>query len=297
MQTNESDLYYTDPDDSNSVQSKETFDSGIANVDVHDTSIPQKTTEEVLVANTTEADATSTSAPQTTLEEISDSNRSDTEYNTPLLLMPATEECDTTGSPDVQPGQDPQVSAKKKSWLKNIFRELLIYAAILLVLFLGINLVLQNSIIVSVSMNPTLSENDRILIYKLAYKFGHEPQRGDIIVFTPPEHVHSDSDYIKRIIGLPGEIVEIKNGYVHIHKPDGSTITLEEPYIAEHPNYTYTSQPIPADSYFVMGDNRNHSSDSHTGWTVTRDSIVGRAFWTVWPFSKFGAASNYNLPK
>jgi len=197
---------------------------------------------------------------------------------------------------DIQSGEN--AANQKKFGLKNAIREMLIIITFAIVLFLGINITIQNSVIVSGSMQPTLSVGERVLIYKLAYKFGHSPQRGDIVVFTPPAKVPHDTDYIKRIIGMPGEIVEIKDGEVIIHKPDGSSITLDEPYIAAPPNYYYISPvPIPEDNYFVMGDNRNSSADSHGGWTVTRDSIVGRAFWSFWPFSKFGAAPNYNLPK
>jgi signal peptidase I len=146
-------------------------------------------------------------------------------------------------------------------------------------------------------MQPTLSIGERLFINKLAYKFGHAPQRGDIIVFIPPASLNSDKDYIKRIIGLPGEIVKIQDGNVYIDNQDGTEIKLDEPYIAAPPSYNYTSPVIPADNYFVMGDNRNNSGDSHLGWTVPRSAIVGRAWWIIWPFSKFGSAPNYKLPQ
>jgi signal peptidase I len=156
----------------------------------------------------------------------------------------------------------------------------------------------QNSEVISGSMLPTLNIGERLFINKLAYKFGRLPQRGDIIVFIPPPtaNANSDNDYIKRIIGLPGEVVEIKDGAVKILKPDGTVLTLNEPYIAAPPNYNYTSPVIPPGNYFVMGDNRNNSGDSHKGWTVPIGNIVGRAWFVTWPFNKFGAAPNYKLP-
>ncbi|RJO61520.1 MAG: signal peptidase I [Dehalococcoidia bacterium] len=179
--------------------------------------------------------------------------------------------------------------------MKPILREIIVTLLMALVLFLGIHYALQNAEVISGSMLPTLSIGERLFINKLAYKFGHLLQRGDIIVFVPPPQVNSDKDYIKRIIGLPGEVVEITGGNVYIHKTDGTVIKLDEPYITAPADYTYTSPAIAPDNYFVMGDNRNNSGDSHTGWTVPRSNIVGRAWWVTWPFSKFGAAPNYKL--
>ena len=180
--------------------------------------------------------------------------------------------------------------------MRSVLREILVTLLMALVLYFGIHATLQNSQVISGSMLPTLGIGEKVLVYKLAYKFGHDPQRGDIIVFAPPAEMGSPLDYIKRIIGLPGEVVEIKDGKVTVYKTDGTTLLLDEPYIAADPTYTYTSPVIAEDNYFVMGDNRNNSGDSHTGWTVTRSSIVGRAWWVIWPFSRFGLALNYDLP-
>jgi len=179
-----------------------------------------------------------------------------------------------------------------------VLREIGITLLMALALFLGIHYTLQNTEVTSGSMLPTLSIGERLFINKLAYKFGSLPERGDIIVFAPPPEADpiSETDYIKRVIGLPGEVVEIKNATVKIHKTDGTIITLDEPYIAAEPYYTYTSPVIPAGNYFVMGDNRNYSGDSHKGWTVPCDNIVGKAWFVTWPFSKSGIAPNYNLP-
>jgi signal peptidase I len=181
--------------------------------------------------------------------------------------------------------------------MKSIISEIAITLLIASVLFLGIHYTVQNSEVISGSMQPTLGIGERLFVNKLAYKFGHAPQRGDIIVFIPPASLNSDKDYIKRIIGLPGEVVEVKSGTVYIHKQDGSVIQLEELYVTTPANKDYISGTIPAGQYFVMGDNRNNSNDSRYWGTVPRSAIVGRAWWIIWPFSKFGSAPNYKLPQ
>ena len=139
-------------------------------------------------------------------------------------------------------------------------------------------------------MENMLQVNERVLVDKLAYKFS-TPQRGDIIVFHPP--FRSPAPFIKRVIGLPGEKVEISNGKVTIVKADGSILTLNEPYIKQPPAYNYTSAVIPANEYFVLGDNRNNSEDSHFGYLASRSELIGRAWLDIWPFKYFGLAHNY----
>lgn len=141
--------------------------------------------------------------------------------------------------------------------------------------------VIEGRIIPSGSMLPTLQLQDRVMVNKFIYYF-KEPQRGDVIVFHPPDILNSKDDYIKRVIGLPGETVEIKNQHVYIN---GAPLT--EPYLAEPMNYTYGPVVVPIDSLFVMGDNRNHSFDSHmwNAW-LSRDKIKGKAFVIYWPFKE-----------
>jgi signal peptidase I len=177
-----------------------------------------------------------------------------------------------------------------------LWREVLITLAIALVVYLGINLSLQNAEVLGQSMEPDLHNGERVFINKLAYRFGSTPHRGDIIVFVPPEELTSPNDYVKRIIGLPGERVEVRNGHVYIHKPDGTELLLEEPYVTQPILGYYMSDVIPEGHYFVMGDNRNNSGDSRGGWTVPLSDIVGRAWLVIWPPSEWGAAPNYRLP-
>ena len=160
------------------------------------------------------------------------------------------------------------------------------------VLLLQSAIAIPPSEVMSSSMEPTLQIGQRLIISKIAYVF-HEPERGDIIVFNPPHT--QQGDFIKRLIGLPGESVEIKQGTVYIHKQDGDILALDEPYIKEPPNNDFQGGIIPENEYFVLGDNRNNSSDSRTGWTVPRENIVGKAWLSNWPPSEWGLAPNYSF--
>jgi len=140
--------------------------------------------------------------------------------------------------------------------------------------------VIEGRIIPSSSMEPTIQVQDRVMVNKFIYYFT-DPQRGDIIVLAPPEILNTNQDYIKRVIGLPGETIEIKDGKVYV---DGKA--LNEPYLAEPITYEFGPVEIPENSLLVLGDNRNHSFDSHywNAW-LTRDRVKGKAFLTYWPLN------------
>jgi signal peptidase I len=146
-------------------------------------------------------------------------------------------------------------------------------------LFLGINAITARIRVESVSMQPTLYAGDFVLVNKLAYKMG-EPDRGEVIVFLFPPDPQSEP-YIKRIIGLPGDEVVIRDGSVFIN---GQAII--EPYIKAPPDYTLT-EVIPENSLFVLGDNRNNSSDSHNWGMVPVENVIGRAEMVYWPPSEW----------
>lgn len=138
----------------------------------------------------------------------------------------------------------------------------------------------------SEAMLPTLQVNDRLIINKLAYRFS-PPQRGDIIVFSPTEVLQQQNyheAFIKRIIGLPGDKVQIKEGKVYINDQP-----LQEDYIQDLPNYEYKTQVVPANSYFVLGDSRNNSYDSHYWGFVPRENIIGKATQRFYPFARAGS--------
>ncbi|PSP18787.1 MAG: signal peptidase I [Cyanobacteria bacterium QS_8_64_29] len=151
------------------------------------------------------------------------------------------------------------------------------------VLALGIrHFVAEARYIPSQSMQPTLQVNDRLLVEKLSYRFGR-PERGDIIVFSPPESLQFEQAFIKRVIGLPGETVAVRNGTVFINGQ-----AIQEPYLKAEPDYTYGPVEIPKRRYLVLGDNRNNSRDSHYWGFVPRKNIIGHAFVRFWPPDRLG---------
>ena len=148
--------------------------------------------------------------------------------------------------------QTSQTGREQKS--RGFWRDLIETVLMAVVLFLLLNAVTSRVRVYNISMQPTLYEGNLLVVNKFAYKLG-TPKRGDIVIFhyqgTPTE------DYIKRVIGLPGDTVNISNGVVQVN---GQTLT--EPYIAALPKYTGTWM-VPEGELFVLGDNRNLSSDSH----------------------------------
>lgn len=170
--------------------------------------------------------------------------------------------------------------------------------AIILLLFLGLrNFVVQARFIPSASMHPTLIEDDRLLVEILS-KHLFSIRRGEILVFyTPNEHTpdfretilssfgrHDDGALIKRVVGLPGETIEVVgNDGVYINGQ-----RLDEPYVQALPNDHFERFTIPAGSYFMMGDNRNLSRDSRRWGVLPEENIVGRALVRFYPFSRVG---------
>jgi signal peptidase I len=127
------------------------------------------------------------------------------------------------------------------------------------------------------SMEPTLQVHDLLIADKLSYKvLKHDPERGDVMIFQYPRD--RKTDYIKRVIGLPGETVEVREGVVYVN---GEALT--EHYIAERPTRDFGPELVPSGNYFMMGDNRNHSSDSRVWGFVPRSYFEGRALFVFWP--------------
>ncbi len=174
--------------------------------------------------------------------------------------------------------------------MKKVLREILSTSLYLLVVlcitYLVIHFVGQRTQVSGSSMEPKLSNNDNLIVDKITYRF-KDPERYDIIVF--PFEYEDNTYYIKRIIGLPGETVYIdKEGNIYIDDE-----VLEEAYgreIIKEPGRAYEPITLGDDEYFVMGDNRNNSTDSRdpSVGNIKKDRIIGRAWLRIWPFNKFG---------
>lgn len=158
--------------------------------------------------------------------------------------------------------------------------------AIALALFLYL-LVMQPHKIKGDSMQPNFPDGEYLLTDKVSYRFG-EPQRGDIIVFRAP--TNNNDEYIKRIIGLPGEIVEIQKGRVFVDGKELSETYLDPTITTDAGAFLAEgeSAKVPEDQYFVLGDNRDFSSDSRAWGFVPSDKITGRAWVIYWPPTKAG---------
>jgi signal peptidase I len=167
-----------------------------------------------------------------------------------------------------------------------ILREVVITVIIAAAVFALLRLTVQSYTVVMSSMEPTFQQGDCIMVSKVSYR-SSGPQRGDVIIFNPP--FDSQFPFIKRVIGLPGDTVEIKDGSVSIN----GTPLEEDEYIAAQPNYTMSATQVPENGYFVLGDNRNNSTDSSQGWTVPRNNIIGKAWFVYWPPSKLGGVKHF----
>jgi signal peptidase I len=171
--------------------------------------------------------------------------------------------------------------------MKALAREIAITAILALAAFFFLRATIDTVIVIGISMEPSFHSGQRLLLNKISYRL-HEPERGDVIVFQPIDH--GQGDFIKRIIALPGDTVEVQEESIYING-----VEVREPYIQSPPRYTVERQKIPTGHYFVLGDNRNNSNDSHNGWVVPRENIAGKAWISIWPPPEWGLAPNYPL--
>lgn len=171
---------------------------------------------------------------------------------------------------------------------RSLLRDLLETLVLTAVIFFIVNLLTGRFQVRGASMEPSLHSGQYLIVSKLSYRLG-EPQRGDIVVFEPPNG--GGEDYIKRIIGLPGEQIEIRDGWVWV---DG--YRLEEPYLASQTSHM-GSWTLGADEYFVLGDNRANSSDSRSWGPLPRKNLVGKAWLCYWPPQYWGVLPHYSFPE
>ncbi|MBI3384620.1 signal peptidase I [Candidatus Gottesmanbacteria bacterium] len=137
------------------------------------------------------------------------------------------------------------------------------------------------------SMYPNFIDGEYILTDKISYRL-HLPQRGDVIVFKAPKD--HEIDFIKRIIGLPGEVVKVSGGFVYINEKQLSEVYLPKDYVTKPGSFLTLDQNaiVAPDEYFVLGDNRSHSSDSREWGFVKKEEIIGKAWFRYWPVSQLG---------
>ncbi len=166
-----------------------------------------------------------------------------------------------------------------------ILREILIVFLIATVIFFGVKSTIPSFKVEGSSMQPSLSNGQYIIVNKVVYKL-RSPHRGEIVVFDPPQ---DSSPYIKRVIGLPGEVVEGRRGKIYI---DGSS--LSEPYLEGIKVNSFSRYRVPDGYYFVLGDNRGNSQDSRSFGAVPEDDIIGKAWISLWPLSEIGQIESYS---
>lgn len=174
----------------------------------------------------------------------------------------------------------------KRSGLLSFLVDVLETLVLSVVLFVSINLVSARIRVDGASMEPTLVSGEYVIVSRLSYRLGN-PQRGDIIVFHFPRD--PKEEYIKRLIGLPGDVVEVKDGSVYVNGQ-----LLDETYLKVKTNYT-GAWNVPEGQLFVLGDNRNNSSDSHDWGTVPMDYVVGKAILVYWPPPSWGLVNHIPL--
>lgn len=184
-------------------------------------------------------------------------------------------------SGSVEQTTQPQSPPQTRSWLRE-FAEALLPA---LVIVLVINtFIAQATRVDGLSMTPNLQDGERLIIEKLTYRI-HPPERGDIVVLDPPSH--TGIPLIKRVIGLPGEVIAVQEGHVLINGE-----VLPEPYLPEPTRGTYPPRLVPEGHVFVMGDNRSASNDSRAFGPIAYEHIVGKAWLRYWPFDQIGLVTH-----
>ncbi|MCR5208174.1 MAG: signal peptidase I [Eubacterium sp.] len=198
-----------------------------------------------------------------------------------------TQAADNADDAEAKDGEKPEEEEKQKSFLKEALDFCLPIIIALIVAMLLKSFVFANAVVPTGSMLDTIQLGDRVIASRLEYKF-NEPERYDIIIFRFPDAVDAGDNktfFVKRVIGLPGETVSIENGVVYVTGKDGKTIQLEDDFIKEPMNGSFGPYEVPEDSYFMLGDNRNHSEDSRY-WNnkfVHKDLIIGKVKFRYYP--------------
>lgn len=178
----------------------------------------------------------------------------------------------------------------EKENLKSFLKEVIITLALAAFIFLGARATIQTYEVFQTSMLPNFLPGERVVVNKAVYWFGHAPKRGDVVILKAANG--ADENWIKRIIGLPGDTVEIVHGATYVNG-----VKLDEPYVKNSFTYSFNKITIPADKYFFLGDNRDVSNDSSRGWLMARSDLIGKAWMISWPPSEWSFVPKYDLNK
>jgi len=190
------------------------------------------------------------------------------------------------------PGPPPRSathSHKRRSTGRNVIEWVAVIVGAVIVALIVKTFLVQAFRIPSESMDPTLIKGDRVLVNKLSYRL-HDVHRGDVVVFDRPKNLPGGpgdpQDLIKRVIGLPGDVLYARDGVVYVNDRP-----LKEPYLPEGTSSVNMDQPVtvPEGDVWVMGDNRGNSQDSRVFGPIPQESIVGRAFLLMWPLNRLGS--------
>jgi len=186
-----------------------------------------------------------------------------------------------------QDDREPSISRSFgfRSWLQDTLETLLLAA----ILFLVINVLTGRYQVHGQSMEPSLYDGQYLIASKVAYWL-QPAERGDVVVLNPPNR-DSAVPYIKRLIGVPGDLIEVRDQRVWVNG-----IALNEPYTSAPPNYD-GNWVVDTGEYLVFGDNRNNSSDSHSWGLLPEDNILGKAFFLYWPPESWGKIPHYAFPE
>ncbi len=184
------------------------------------------------------------------------------------------------------PASEPEAGQPQSNTAQGsaLFREIVETLLLTAIIFVLVNTVTGRFRIDGSSMEPNLHDGEYVIVNRIVYRL-HRPERGDVVVFKR----EGSREFIKRVIGLPGDTVEIKSGRVYVNGTP-----LDEPYIAQPPAYMMEPRQIGPNEYFVLGDNRNNSSDSHSWGTIPFSMIDGKAWVTYWPPKSWGVVPHYS---
>lgn len=182
--------------------------------------------------------------------------------------------------------QQPENGKDSRHGWSSFLLETLQTIILAIVLYFLIDTVIARVRVENISMLPTLQPGEFILVDKISFHF-KEPEYGDIVVFHYPQNPRED--YIKRVIGLPGDQVHVTDGKVFIND-----VEITEAYLAAHPSYE-GQWTVPEGAFFVLGDNRNQSSDSHSWGFVPKENVIGKALLVYWPFDELKLLTQPNV--